>query len=82
FRGRVSFVSDALDPETRRIKVRIAFPNPDRRLKPGMFANVTFFAPRQAVPVVPVGALLLRDDASQVFVEVAPWTFEPRPVEI
>ena len=25
---------------------------------------------------------MLKDDADQVFVEVAPWTFEPRRVEI
>lgn len=82
FKGRVTFVSDVLDAETRRTKVRIAFANADRRLKPGMFATVTFFAPKEAAAVVPVGALVLRDDASQVFVEVAPWTFEPRPVEL
>jgi membrane fusion protein, heavy metal efflux system len=82
FKGHVSFVSDALEPDTRRTKVRIAFHNPDRRLKPGMFANVTFFAPKEMAPVVPVSALVLRNDASQVFVEVAPWTFEARPVDI
>ena len=45
FKGNVLFVSDVLDPETRRTKVRIAFKNPDMRMRPGMFANVTFFAP-------------------------------------
>ena len=39
FKGHVLFVSDVLDPDTRRTKVRIAFENPDTRLKPGMFAN-------------------------------------------
>jgi hypothetical protein len=36
-------------------------------------ANATFFAPPRAAPVVPASALLLRDEADQVFVEVAPW---------
>jgi len=82
FNGQVLFVSDVLDPDTRRTKVRIAFKNPDTRLRPGMFANVSFYAPTQKVPVVPTSALLLKDDANQVFVETAPWTFEARNVDI
>ncbi len=35
-------------------------------------------APAQNAPVVPTSALVLKDDANQVFVEVAPWTFEAR----
>src|SRR5262249_1364426 len=52
FAGKVLFVSDILDPDTRRTKVRIAFNNPDIRLKPNMFAEATFLAPKQAAPVV------------------------------
>jgi cobalt-zinc-cadmium efflux system membrane fusion protein len=81
-KGQVLFVSNVLDPDTRRTKVRIAFQNPATRLKPGMFANATFFSPKQMAPIVPTTALVLKDDANQVFVEVAPWTFEERPVEI
>ncbi len=82
FKGHVLFVSDVLDPDTRRIKVRIAFANPDTRLKPGMFANVSFYAPVRRVSVVPTSALLVKDDANQVLVEVKPWTFEARTVDI
>lgn len=82
FKGHVLFVSDVLDPETRRIKVRIAFANPDTRLKPGMFANVSFYAPVRRVSVVPTSALVVKDDANQVLVEVKPWTFEARTVDI
>ena len=82
FRGQVLFVSDVLDPDTRRTKVRIAFANPDTRLKPGMFSNVSFHAPARRAAVVPSSALVVKDDANQVLVEVAPWTFEARTVEI
>jgi membrane fusion protein, heavy metal efflux system len=82
FRGKVLFVSDVLDPDTRRTKVRIAFENPDLRLKPNMFANVTFLAPKQTVPAVPTTALIFRNEKDQVFVEVEPWVFEARPVEV
>jgi membrane fusion protein, heavy metal efflux system len=82
FKGEVLFVSDVLDPDTRRTKVRIAFQNPDTRLRPGMFANVSFYAPVQSQPVVPASALVLKDDENQVFVETVPWTFEARDVDI
>jgi cobalt-zinc-cadmium efflux system membrane fusion protein len=82
FKGRVLFVSDVVDTDTRRTKVRIAFDNPGTRLRPGMFANVTFHSPAQKVPVVPASALVLKDDSTQVFVETVPWTFEPRTVDI
>jgi cobalt-zinc-cadmium efflux system membrane fusion protein len=82
FKGRVLFVSDVLDTDTRRTRVRIAFDNPGTRLRPGMFANVTFHAPTQQVPVVPSSALVLKDDLTQVFVETAPWTFESRSVDV
>lgn len=82
FKGQVLFVSDVVDPDTRRTKVRIAFNNADMRLRPGMFANVSFYAPTQNVPVVPTSALVLKDDLNQVFVETTPWTFEARTVDI
>jgi membrane fusion protein, heavy metal efflux system len=82
FKGEVLFVSDVLDPDTRRTKVRIAFRNPDMRLKPNMFANAVFLSPKQMMAVVPTTALVLRDEKDQIFVEVAPWVFEARPVDI
>jgi cobalt-zinc-cadmium efflux system membrane fusion protein len=82
FKGEVLFVSNVLDPDTRRTKVRINLENPEARFKPGMFASVTFFAPKQTIPMVPTTALFLKDDVSQVFVEVAPWRFESRRVDV
>jgi cobalt-zinc-cadmium efflux system membrane fusion protein len=80
--GTVLFVSDVLDADTRRTKVRIAFGNLDRRLRPGMFATATFHAASRKLTVVPTSALLLKDDATQVYSETAPWTFEARAVDI
>jgi cobalt-zinc-cadmium efflux system membrane fusion protein len=81
FKGEVLFISDVLDPDTRRTKVRIAFPNPGIRLKPNMFASVSFLAPAQMVATVPATALVMKNDGDRVFVEVEPWTFVPRSVE-
>ena len=80
--GNVLFVSDVLDTATRRIKVRIAFENRDGLLRPGMFATATFHAEKQKLAIAPTSALVLKDDATQVYVETAPWQFEPRTVDI
>ena len=82
FSGKVLFVSDVIEPDTRRNKVRIAFDNPDRTMKPNMFANATFFAPPMSRLIVPTSALLMTNDRTSVFVEVAEWAFERRDVEV
>ena len=66
----------------RRNKVRIEFQNPDKALKPNMFATVTFVAPPVTRITVPNSALLMTNDRTSVFVEVENWAFERRNVEI
>ncbi len=80
FRGRVLFVGDLLDPTTRTIKVRVALDNADRRLRPGMFASVTFTETAAPEVVVPTTGIVLLGDASYVFVETSPWVFQRRRV--
>jgi membrane fusion protein, heavy metal efflux system len=76
------FVSDVLEPDTRRTKVRIAFENPEKAFKPNMFANAVFKGPSVSRLSVPTSALLMNNESTTVFVEVAPWAFERREVEI
>jgi cobalt-zinc-cadmium efflux system membrane fusion protein len=82
FHGQVLFVGDLLDSDTRAIKVRVAFPNADERLKPGMYGTVTFAEAAQRRLVVPTSAVFQLGDTSSVFIETKPWTFESRPVVI
>ncbi len=82
FAGHVLSVGDLLDPDSRTIKVRVAFDNRDFRLKPGMFSTVTFKSKAAPEVVVPTTGVVLSGDKSFVFAEVAPWTFERRPVEV
>jgi membrane fusion protein, heavy metal efflux system len=79
--GKVLFVSDVIEPDSRRNKVRIAFANADYSLKPNMFATVTMLAAEQSRIVLPASALLMNTDRTTVFVAVAPWTFERRTVD-
>jgi cobalt-zinc-cadmium efflux system membrane fusion protein len=80
--GTVTFVGAILEPDTRRTKVRIAFNNPDRRLKPNMYATAFFISRPVTTLQVPTSALLMNNDSTTVFAEVAPWTFSRRTVEL
>jgi cobalt-zinc-cadmium efflux system membrane fusion protein len=80
FHGTVAFVSEVVEPDTRRTKVRITFANPDGKLKPNMFANASFIVPQKSAVFVPNSALLMNNDRTTVFVEIAPWTFVRRTV--
>jgi membrane fusion protein, heavy metal efflux system len=80
-RGKVLFVSDVIEPDSRRNKLRIAFANADYALKPNMFATVTVIGPDRTEVVVPSSALLMNNDRTSVFVATAPWTFERRTVD-
>ncbi|HEX7239437.1 MAG TPA: efflux RND transporter periplasmic adaptor subunit [Longimicrobiaceae bacterium] len=90
FEGRVERLRDQLDPTTRTVKAILHVPNPDRALRPGMFANVILDAPATAALQSPTSTLLtipesavVTDGAERyVFVEVAPRTFERRAVQV
>lgn len=78
--GKVAFVSEIVDTDSRRCKVRMAFPNPELKLKPNMFANASFSVPQKGGVFVPNSALLMNNDSTVVLVEVTPWTFVKRAV--
>jgi cobalt-zinc-cadmium efflux system membrane fusion protein len=79
--GKVLFVSDIIEPDSRRDKLRIAFANADVSLKPNMFATVTLVGPKESRVIVPTSALLMNNDRTTVFVATEPWTFERRTVD-
>ena len=59
FAGEVYFVSPTLEAEGRRILVKAWIPNPDRRLRPGLFAEIEAeVARRDDALLVPDSALV------------------------
>ena len=79
FTGKVTYISDFLDPRTRTARVRCEVPNGDIRLKLDMFANVnlpTKFSRRTLA--VPTGAIQEAGDKTVVFVRKTTTEFEPR----
>lgn len=57
FRGAVTVVNPSVDPMTRTFHVKLEIPNPDKRLKPGMFARVRLQVKDERKPGVPMEAL-------------------------
>ena len=80
--GKAAHASTVLEPDSRRAKLRIPFDNADGRLRPNMFATAAFAVADAASVTVPPSALLMNNDSTTVLVEVAPWTFARRVVEI
>ncbi len=80
FRGKVLFVADVLDPDTRTAKVRIAYPNTTGQLRPAMFATVTLKTWDTQELTVPTTALVLIGEHTTVFVQVAATAYEQRVV--
>lgn len=81
FTGRIAAVGDMLDPDTRRLKVRVSLPNRDGRLKPGMFGTAVMEAAPARMPRIPASALVLDGASDAVFVEVSPWRFVKRRIQ-
>jgi cobalt-zinc-cadmium efflux system membrane fusion protein len=82
FHGTVAFVSPVLQADTRRDLARAVFANADGKLKPNMYASASIGVPQPAQVFVPESALLMNNDNISVFVEVSPWTFERRTVDL
>ena len=81
FRGRIIYQGGMVDPQTRTFHVRGEIDNPERRLKPGMFASVLIRLTRPEKEIALPDSSFLKDETGfHVFVETAPGVFEVRPV--
>ncbi|MCL4485927.1 MAG: efflux RND transporter periplasmic adaptor subunit [Nitrospirae bacterium] len=81
FPGKIVYLGGMVDPITRTFHVRAEIPNPDRLLKPGMFASVRIrlSVPRPVV-ALPEVAVLRDEHGYHAFVEKKPGVFEYRRV--
>jgi membrane fusion protein, heavy metal efflux system len=83
FPGTVAAIGDVIEDATRTIPVRCTVPNPDRLLKPAMYARVTLKAPPGLrLTVVPEHALLSDGQRFRVLVRGKDGRLESRPVEV
>ncbi len=83
FTGTVLFIYPFLNPQTRTVKLRLAFENPEGLLKPEMYANVyieSLIDP--AALVIPQEAVIDSGLRKVVFVALGDGKYEPRQVNL
>jgi len=68
FHGKISYVSPALDPNTRTLQARIVVDNPGEKLKRDMYCTVTVTAGVMKNATAVPNAAVMRDDNNQPYV--------------
>jgi membrane fusion protein, heavy metal efflux system len=81
FHGKISYIADALDPNTRTLPARIVTQNRGNKLKKDMYVTATVYAGAANALTVP-DAAVLRDSENQpfVYVQMGPNKFARRVV--
>ncbi len=83
YAGEVTLLEPQVQEQTRSVTARIALPNPDGALRPGMYTDVRFEARiADAAILVPESAILRSGDRNTVFVAKDGDHFEPREVTL
>ena len=84
FAGKVAYIGDVLDPQNRTVSVRVEVPNPNRRLKPGMFATaevVTGGASAKGI-VIPSSAIQKIEGKPVAFVRQRDGSFAKKELQL
>ena len=80
--GTVAYVYPTFQAEARTLKARIVVPNPEGRLRPGMFATVRFSTPTRRALTVPTSALVRTGERQLAFVDMGGGELMPHELEI
>ncbi|WPO91886.1 efflux RND transporter periplasmic adaptor subunit [Chryseobacterium sp. HR92] len=78
--GKVYHINEIVDEDTRSIKVLIECDNPDRKLKPGMYATVNFSTTPEKTVMIPVTALMQQNNSQYVWVKTGKSQYTKRSV--
>lgn len=82
FAGRVAFVADVVNPETRTVRVGVEMENKALRFKPSMLMTMLVEGPVVSRQVIPVAAVVRENNVDHVFVQVRDGVFRLTPVEL
>jgi Cu(I)/Ag(I) efflux system membrane fusion protein len=80
--GRIAAVLPQADGSTRTLRVRIELPNPQGRLRAGMFAQVQLAAPAREALVVPSDAVIRTGQRTLVYLAEPAGRFRPVAVQL
>lgn len=78
--GKLIYISDTVNPETRTVLVRTELANPGRKLKPAMLATMVIAGKASPKLAVPAAAVVREDNNEHVFVQTAPGQYRLTPV--
>ncbi len=81
WKGKVDYVYPSLDPNTRTLRVRLRFDNPEEFIKPNMYADVSIIS-EHTDPVIhiPSEALILDGHTPRVIVALGDGRYQSREV--
>lgn len=66
FEGKIARTAEAIDPQSRTLRIEVDIPNSDLSLVPGMYVDVVFQIPTEGLMQVPAAALTFRPSGPQV----------------
>ena len=82
FEGQVAVITPFLEEAKRTAKVRIDIPNPDFKLRPGMYTNIELGMDMGEGLVVPASAVMPTGTREIAFVDKGGGKLEPRVVQL
>jgi cobalt-zinc-cadmium efflux system membrane fusion protein len=80
--GKLIYVGQTVNPESRTVLVRTELDNTSGRLKPSMLASMLIESSPTKRVVVPITAIVREQDADYVFIEEKPGSFRLKPVRL
>jgi cobalt-zinc-cadmium efflux system membrane fusion protein len=83
YKGKIDKIFNAIDPETKAMKVRVRIPNENFQLKPEMMATVNvIFTEKQSLIAVPSSSIIFDKSKNWVMVYKDRQNIETRNVEV
>jgi membrane fusion protein, copper/silver efflux system len=82
FWGKVTFIAPQLNPQTRTLRVRLEYYNPDLVLKPEMYGDVEMLARLGTRLMIPESAVIRTGKRNIAFVSLGEGRFAVRNVEL
>lgn len=68
FEGKITRTTEAINPQSRTLRVEVDIPNRDLALVPGMYVDVNFEIPTEGHMQVPAAALIFRSSGPHIAV--------------
>lgn len=82
FAGKVAYVADVVNPETRTVRVGVEMENRALSFKPSMLMTMLIEGATSLGQVVPVSAVVREGNVDHVFLQVRPDQYRLVPVEL